>query len=70
MSCTWVDCTASAAHPQVAKDGEVWADLCEIHHRMLEEVIAAPDAKQLLKYWIRAQGGAARTFDRTFGRRR
>lgn len=58
MKCTWLDCTAEAQHPQTAIDGDVWANLCEGHKKLLDESMTARSAKVLLSSWVKAQGGA------------
>lgn len=57
-SCSWKDCTAAATHPQLAKDGTVWANLCTVHRDELERGLANPDPRTILRVWIYAQGGA------------
>ncbi len=58
MTCTWVDCTEAAAHPQIGKDGKQWAHLCQAHHDQLEGHIKNGEAKHVLSAWVRAQGGS------------
>ena len=67
IRCTWQDppdkdCTAEAMHPQVAKDGEVWANLCDAHDKELNDVITTEpfSAKRMLRNWVRAAGGSMR----------
>lgn len=61
-TCTWEDCESHATHPQIAKDGEQWANLCPTHAAELEAAcdIASPTwtPKRMLRAWILAQGGA------------
>ena len=56
--CTWKDCEALAEHPQVAEDGEVWANLCQDHHDVVEGAMTALEPRKLLWAWVNAQGGA------------
>ena len=60
--CTWRDCSNEAAHPQIAKDGEQWANLCDEHNSKIDEsidtAIANGDVRSLLSGWVKAQGGA------------
>ncbi len=61
MKCTWVDCRLDAAHPQVAEDGEQWANLCEDHNKELEESLdlaVSGNIKKMISSWIKAQGGS------------
>lgn len=62
--CTWLGCVAVATHEQTATDGVVWADLCDPHHRQLDEAKASGSAPKLLGAWMRAQGGAAKAAER------
>ncbi len=65
IKCTWKNCKNDAIYSQVAKDGEVWANLCEEHHNLLEECISdIENPKKLLGAWIKAQGGAKRAAGR------
>jgi len=57
-TCTWKGCDAEATHPQIAKDGEEWANLCDEHHTEVELAIKSMVPKRLLRAWIRAQGGS------------
>jgi len=56
--CTWKDCQRAAEHPQIAKDGEEWANLCQDHHDVVEEAMGALEPRMLLWAWVNAQGGA------------
>jgi len=56
--CTWKDCEAPAEHPQVAEDGEVWANLCPQHHDVVEKALEAMEPRKVLWAWVNAQGGA------------
>lgn len=58
MKCTWVGCEVEATVPQIAKDGEQWANLCAAHEAELNGNIDALDAKKLLSSWVKAMGGA------------
>lgn len=55
MKCTWIGCTAVAAHVKLDKDGAVWAQLCSAHNREFEGAKTAP---AVLAAWVKAQGGA------------
>lgn len=58
MRCTWVDCTNQAKHRKIARDGDEWAHLCDLHEQEYQQVVAAPLAGRILSTWIKAQGGA------------
>lgn len=64
VKCTWVDCQNEAAHPQIAKDGEQWANLCDEHNSRIDEGFKSLDAKTLLGNWVKAGGGAKKMADR------
>lgn len=59
--CTWMGeqgrCEAIATHPEVAKDGSQWANLCDEHFEEVERALTNFDARKLLANWVRAQGG-------------
>lgn len=55
--CTWKYCEKNAVHPQVASDGEVWANLCDEHHAELEAAIGDRPEK-MISAWVLAMGGA------------
>lgn len=58
--CTWVLCGEEATQPQIAEDGEQWANLCQAHHDELDRSTDMPlDAKKMLNAFILAQGGHA-----------
>ncbi len=69
MKCTWVDCLKDASVPQIAKDGEVWADLCVEHDQRLIAAIDSGDPKQLLGLWVKAGGGHKKMAARMVGER-
>jgi hypothetical protein len=58
MRCTWMNCICDAVEPQVARDGQKWADLCVDQARFLKEAIDSGSAKRVVRAWVRAQGGA------------
>lgn len=66
--CTWVDCENEATKSQIGKDGSVWANLCESHNGMIENAIVNSDAKAILSYWVKAQGGAKKAASRILDR--
>ncbi len=60
--CTWKGkvtgpCAKEAVHDQRAKDGEVWAQLCDEHEATLERNIQSGEPKQIIGSWIAAGGG-------------
>jgi hypothetical protein len=61
--CTWVDCQKDATKPQIARDGQKWANLCEMHDRELEEALKAGVPK-VLSAWVKAQGGSTMASER------
>ncbi len=66
MKCTWEGCTEEAKHDKVARDGQVWAHLCDPH----EAIFAAAPAKgapAILSTWVKAQGGAKVAANRMTG---
>jgi hypothetical protein len=59
MNCTWKDCNEKAEHPQLDKNNNEWANLCEAHNEKLEKALGSPDEiKTLLGCWVKASGGA------------
>jgi len=62
-NCTWVNCKKSAMRPQIAKDGEVWATLCELHHFKINNFDKS-NVKEMLSFWVKAQGGAKKASQR------
>ena len=59
MICTWEECNEQATRPQLDRDGNEWANLCEKHHNMIEETLGDPKKiPQMLSYWVKAMGGA------------
>lgn len=56
--CTWIDCQASGFYEQKAKDGRVWATLCETHDKLVHAAYESGDVKRILSNWVKAQGGA------------
>ena len=61
--CTWKGCEAEGTVPQLDRDGERWASLCQSHHDELDSTIdrglkGVPEAvPQLLRAWVLASGG-------------
>lgn len=53
-----------ATKPQIAKDGDVWANLCEAHDGEMDRTLSSLDAAKMLRAWIHAQGGARAAADR------
>lgn len=64
MNCTYQDCSGVAKHSEVAKDGHVWARLCDAHHQELSEAIAGMKAPRLARTWVRCQGGSKAAAER------
>lgn len=59
MLCTWKGCSNKATTPQIDSNGNEWANLCDDHHRLLDETLGDPKKiKLMLSYWVKAQGGA------------
>ena len=67
-TCTWMGCVYGPTHPQVAKDGEVWANLCSIHNAEMEKVMANAKPGTVLRTWILAQGGSRAASERMLGK--
>lgn len=57
MKCTWENCNEKATFEEKRSDGSIWADLCDVHHKELEDAIEQLDVKKLLRAWIQALGG-------------
>jgi hypothetical protein len=55
-TCTWEGCASPAVTPQIASDGEEWANLCAEHAQKFDAELL--DAKKVLGDWVKAQGGA------------
>lgn len=73
-NCTWEKCPEVATVPQTAKDGEMWANLCQAHHDELEASInrlftdpGRNAIKRHLRDWIKAQGGSKAAAKRMSG---
>lgn len=58
MQCTWKDCNGEASHPQHDRDGRQWANLCDEHHKELDDACLALDVKKMMRAWVLASGGA------------
>lgn len=58
VNCTWLDCSREATQPQLDKNGEQWANLCQECHDYLEHGFVSLDPKRILSNWVKAQGGA------------
>jgi len=67
MICTWKECTMEAKHPQLDRNGNEWANLCDIHHDELESAIGA-EPKRMLSAWVKAMGGAEKAANRMVGK--
>lgn len=67
--CTWINCESEAKYPQIAEDGDVWANLCDTHNQELDSSLDSTNPKILLSVWVKAQGGAKRAAQRTLGQR-
>ena len=71
--CTWLRCNNDAKHKMKAKDGEIWAELCqehyELHDKDLMDVVSNTDKesiKKMLSNWVKAQGGSKKVSERIF----
>lgn len=74
MLCTWVDCKNEACHPQVGKGGNKWADLCGMHHAILELasdgfISGKTGPGPMLAAWVKASGGAKKMANAMVGGR-
>jgi len=58
MKCTWAECTKAATQPQLDAQKREWANLCDVHHALLNEAIDSADAKRMIGAYIKANGGA------------
>jgi len=63
MQCTWKDCKEKATNPQIAKDGEQWANLCDKHRKQLDDSIGK-DPSIMLWAWTKAGGGSEKMANR------
>lgn len=57
-NCTWKNCTEKAKIPCIGKDGNLWANLCDMHNRELNKAIESLQPKNIVQAWIKAKGGA------------
>lgn len=57
MKCTWKECEDEGTKPQLDKNGEEWAVLCDEHDKELDESLDALEPKKLLRAWARAGHG-------------
>lgn len=63
--CTWAGCDQAATHPQVAADGEQWANLCDAHDQRWQAArVDLENPSRMLGCWVNAQGGARAATDR------
>jgi hypothetical protein len=60
MKCTWKDCLADASNNQYNSNGQVWASLCDDHAKRLDECLEKGTAKEILRDWVLANGGASK----------
>lgn len=57
--CTWLECNKQAVCPQLDRYKNIWADLCQEHHDLLDDTLGDPNKiPAMLSYWIKAQGSA------------
>jgi len=58
--CTWKNCQNEGKYPQIAKNSEQWAFLCDEHDKEIEDGILSPrfNPKRILRNWVLASGGA------------
>jgi len=54
--CTWKGCINEGIHEIKAKDGEVWATLCDTHKEKMDSCVEDP--RKILSAWVLANGGA------------
>lgn len=64
MKCTWKDCNQDGIIDQRDKNNNVWATLCQFHHKIFDNSISNSDLKKILKNWILAQGGSKKATER------
>lgn len=57
-ACTWKNCQEKASNPWIGKNGKEWANLCDKHHKELDDSIGDPDCRIMLKNWVLASGGS------------
>ncbi len=65
MKCTWAGCEGEGTAPQIGRDGQRWALLCQKHKDDLDSAIASQSPPRLMQAWIKAQGGAKAAAERT-----
>jgi len=56
--CMWKGCKEIASHLQLDKHGKEWSNLCDKHHKELEDSMKDLSPKKILKSWVLAKGGA------------
>lgn len=66
--CTWDGCADEAKHDKRAKDGAVWARLCDEHDARFNAAAGSQEPGKILAVWVKAQGGAKAATARMLGR--
>jgi len=66
VRCTWEGCKQGSIFHETGKDGGEWAHLCLMHHNQLEDAMKDGNAKLILSFWVKAQGGSRCAADRMF----
>jgi len=64
--CTWEGCDRPARNEQIARDGQVWADLCNEHAEEIDDILDQ-ESGAILKKWVKAQGGSKKAASRLMG---
>lgn len=68
QKCTYEKCDQEASHSKKSKNGEIWSNLCSLHHNELEkhtkdlfdpEINPEIKAKNILASWVKSSGGAS-----------
>ena len=62
--CTWKDCNNDSKKKQLDRDKKVWANLCRMHHKYLEQSTTSTNVREVLKAWVLAQGGPKKATSR------
>lgn len=63
--CTWVGCDSDGIHELGDRNGQKWAILCESHNDEMDRAVNSPQVGDIVRAWVRAQGGAKAAAART-----
>lgn len=63
--CTWAGCDKDGGTPQLGRNGQEWARLCDEHAKELDADASSGVPKRIMRAWVKAQGGAKAAAERT-----